>query len=184
MKLASWNVNGIRACVKKGFRDWLISPENEVVADIICLQETKADPEQIHSVIGDLEQFEQHYASAEKKGYSGVATLIHKNVNSVGTTIRLGVEKFDSEGRTLITELENFFLFNCYFPNGQRDHGRVPYKLDYSNCVLEKAKQLERETGKPSIICGDFNTAHQEILNLCNDCSQLCKTDPLHVRLA
>ena len=156
MKIVSWNVNGIRACVNKGFIEFL----DEQKADIVCLQEIKALEEQFpEELIGREEHFYIH--SAEKKGYSGV-TIISKT-EPIKVWEGLGVEEFDREGRCLIAEYDNFILFNCYFPNGQRDHGRVPYKLSFSDTVMEEALRLKKKLKKEVVICGDYNTAHTEM---------------------
>lgn len=158
MKIISWNVAGLRACEKKGFYDWYLK-ENP---DVLCLQETKALPEQLSDRLVNPENHEALYAPAEKKGYSGVSTWVKKGVN-VTHTIGLGIDKFDIEGRTIISEFDEFILINCYFPNGQRDHGRVPYKLEFSREVAKKAIKLKKKTKKEVIITGDYNTAHTEI---------------------
>jgi exodeoxyribonuclease-3 len=157
IKLASWNVNGIRACYKKGFTDWL----DTELPDIACLQEIKACPDQFPIELLDRKDLYIYIKSAEKKGYSGVSIIT--KIKPVKVWEGLDIEKFDSEGRTLIAEFEDFVLFNCYFPNGQRDHGRVPYKLEFSDAVMNRAFELKKETGKEIIICGDYNTAHHEI---------------------
>jgi exodeoxyribonuclease-3 len=153
MKIVSWNVNGIRACVNKGFIDFLDTEK----PDIVCLQEIKALEEQFpEELINRPEHFYIH--SAEKKGYSGVTIISKKEPIKVWEG--LGIEEFDSEGRCLIAEYDKFVLFNCYFPNGQRDHGRVPYKLAFSDAVLKEALKLKKTLKKEIIICGDYNTAH------------------------
>jgi len=156
MKLASWNVNGIRACAKKGFINWLDS-EN---CDVVCLQEIKAETDQFPEEILKRDEF-LYINSAQKKGYSGVAIFSKKEPIEVWEG--LGIEEFDCEGRTLIAEFDDFIIFNCYFPNGQRDHNRVPYKLNFSDAVMEEALKLKKEKNKEVIICGDYNTAHQAI---------------------
>lgn len=158
MKIASWNVAGLRACEKKGYLDWY--KENKF--DVICLQETKALPEQLSQELVNPKNYEALYAPAEKKGYSGVSTWVKKGIN-FKHKIGLGLHEYDSEGRTIITEFDDFILFNCYFPNGQRDHGRVPYKLSFSDEVVSQAMKLKKKTGKEVVITGDFNTAHHEI---------------------
>ncbi len=155
-KLASWNVNGIRACVKKGFSDWV--KKNNF--DIFCLQETKADEEQFPKEVFDL-GYKVYSSSAVKKGYSGVAVFSKKE--PIKVTSKLGIKKFDDEGRTLICEFENFILINGYYPNGQRDLGRVDFKLEYSEAILQLSKKLQKKTSKEIILCGDFNTAHHPI---------------------
>ncbi len=158
MKIYSWNVAGIRACEKKGLSDWY----KETMADVYCFQETKAMPEQLSEQLVNPEHHEATYFAAEKKGYSGVSTWVRKGINHKHT-IGLGIEEFDSEGRTLITEFDDFILFNCYFPNGQRDHARVPYKLDFCRAIAEKALKLKKKTKKEIVITGDYNTAHHPI---------------------
>jgi exodeoxyribonuclease-3 len=156
MKIVSWNVNGIRACHNKGFIDYL----NKEKADIVCLQEIKALEEQFPDEV--MERPEHLYIhSAQKKGYSGVA--IFSKTEPLNVWEGLGIEEFDSEGRCLIAEYDNFILFNCYFPNGQRDHNRVPYKLAFSDAVMEEGLKLKQKLKKEVIICGDYNTAHKEI---------------------
>ena len=158
MKISSWNVAGLRACEKKGFYNWYLEDK----ADVVCLQETKALPEQLSDQLVNPEHHEALYAPAKKKGYSGVATWVKKGVN-VKHTIGLGIDEFDDEGRTIISEFDDYILFNCYFPNGKRDHSRVPYKLNFSNEVKRQAMDLNKSKKKPVIITGDFNTAHHEI---------------------
>ena len=156
MKIVSWNVNGIRACAKKGFVEWM----DEEKADVIFLQEIKAERDQFPEEIMSRDEH-IFVKSAAKRGYSGVA-LISKT-EPLQVWDGLGIEEFDSEGRTLIAEYNDFIVFGCYFPNGQRDHGRVPYKLAFSDAVMEKAKELKELKGKEVIICGDYNTAHHPI---------------------
>ncbi|MBT4791757.1 MAG: exodeoxyribonuclease III, partial [Halobacteriovoraceae bacterium] len=130
-RLVSWNVNGIRACVNKGFVEWV----NSSKADVICLQEIKALKEQFPESVFELENYYLYINSAVKKGYSGVAVLTKEEPLKVITEV--GIKKFDDEGRTQILEFKDFILFNCYFPNGQRDHGRVPFKLEYYHEILK-----------------------------------------------
>ena len=156
-KIASWNVNGIRAASKKGFWDWF----SDEKCHVVCLQETKAWPEQLEPEVVEPKYYLSDFACAEKKGYSGVATYSKKSLPLVKSTVGLGEEQFDREGRTIVSEFESFFLINGYFPNGQRDHSRVDYKLDYSQFVADLAKKLNKK--KPVLILGDFNTAHREI---------------------
>jgi len=158
-KLASWNVNGLRACEKKGLWQWLAHEQ----PTIFNIQETKAHPTQLSTELINNDNYYTYYASAEKKGYSGVALFSAKNYPRPKVTIGLGIEEFDREGRTIIAEYPEFILFNGYFPNGQRDHGRVPYKLSYSREIIQQALALKKKKKKPIIICGDLNTAHHEI---------------------
>ncbi len=156
MKLISWNVNGLRAVLRNGFLQAL----EQMAPDILCLQEIKLQEEQIPQEIKDLNEYRSHWHFARKKGYSGVATLTRLQPKTVRQG--LGIEKFDAEGRVLVTEFEPFVLFNIYFPNGQRDHGRVAYKLEFYAELLKIVNAL-RDQGKRVIITGDFNTAHREI---------------------
>lgn len=158
LKISSWNVAGIRACEKKGFLDWI----EESKPDIICLQETKALPEQLSEALVTPEGFSALYAPAERKGYSGVATWVRDGIEAKHK-IGLGIEEFDCEGRTIISEFSNFFLINCYFPNGKRDHSRVPYKLEFCREVAKQALALKKKYKKEVIITGDYNTAHHEV---------------------
>lgn len=163
VKITSWNVNGIRACYKKGFLDWL---ESDLSGDIICLQETKANTDQVEKEIPLLlkhTDYSMTFVSGVKKGYSGVALITHKKLPQPKITIGLGIDEFDDEGRTIIAEYPDFILLNGYFPNGGRDLSRVPYKLRYSFAVAKKIKKLQKATGKTIIVTGDYNTAHKQI---------------------
>lgn len=151
----SWNVNGIRAAAKKGLLEWIQS----VNADIICLQETKAQPEQVDEELRNPEGYHAFWASAEKKGYSGVLTLTKEKPKSVST---LGISAFDSEGRVIICEFSEFFLLNAYFPNSQAIGGRLDYKLDFNNAILKWANDRVAEK-RHIVICGDYNVAHKPI---------------------
>jgi len=157
MKIISWNVNGIRAARQKGFLEWLA----EESPDILCLQETKAHPDQLEPDLRTPAGYQTFWSSAKKKGYSGVAMFVKKSAREM--VVGLGIEEFDNEGRTLIAEFDDFTLINGYFPNGQPDLGRVPYKLRYSDTVMGQAHELHKKKKKPVIICGDINTAHREI---------------------
>jgi exodeoxyribonuclease-3 len=158
LKISSWNVAGIRACEKKGFHDWV----KDSMPDIICLQETKALTSQLSEELVSPVGYSALYAPAERKGYSGVATWVRDGLECEHT-IGLGIDQFDTEGRCLITEFSNFFLFNCYFPNGKRDHSRVPYKLEFCREVAKQALSLKKKFKKEVIITGDYNTAHHEV---------------------
>ena len=156
MKLLSWNVNGIRAVEKKGFFEWLLTEP----ADIICIQETKADRAILSDKFINPDHYCSYWSSAEQKGYSGVAVFTKKEPLNV--IEGLGKPEFDREGRVLELEYENFILFNIYFPNGSRGNVRVPFKMAFYDCFLKRAETL-RSKGKSLIICGDVNTAHHEI---------------------
>jgi len=155
-RLLSWNVNGIRAVQKKGFLDWF-KKENP---DILCLQETKAHPDQLDDVLKNVDEYDSYFSSAEKKGYSGVVTYTKLKPMSVRQGI--GIKKFDSEGRFIITEFDEFTLFNIYFPNGKASDERLQYKMEFYETFLKHCKKLLKE-GKKIVICGDVNTAHKEI---------------------
>ncbi|NQT97693.1 MAG: exodeoxyribonuclease III [Candidatus Marinimicrobia bacterium] len=156
MKLFSWNVNGIRAVAKKGFLDWL----NHEQPDILCLQETKAREEQVPEELLKKHGYHTFWHSAERAGYSGVAT--YTKTEPLYVQKGLGIERFDAEGRVLITEHENFLLYNIYFPNGQRDQERLDYKLDFYNDLLEILDE-QIASGINVVVGGDWNTAHTEI---------------------
>lgn len=153
MKIYTWNVNGIRAVAQKGFLTWL----DQTQPDILCLQETKAQREQLGAEILADHGYHTYWHSAEKKGYSSVATFCR--TEPLAVTPGLGLPEFDREGRVLITEHPDFVLFNVYFPNGQHDLGRVPFKLDFYRALLERLNSLVA-AGKNVIVGGDWNTAH------------------------
>lgn len=156
MRITTWNVNGLRALLRKDGWDWV----NEYQPDILCLQEIKAKPEQLsEDQHAYFEGYHVVWNPAERPGYSGVMTLMKKEW---GIKLGLGVEDFDVEGRVIQTELDDFHFFNIYFPNGGRDLKRVPYKLDFYARLLEICDELHAK-GKKVVITGDFNTAHQEI---------------------
>jgi len=155
-RLLSWNVNGIRAISKKGFLEWF-KKENP---DILCLQETKAHPEQLTDELKDVYGYKSHFSSAEKKGYSGVVT--YTNEKPINIQHGIGINKFDSEGRFIITEFNDFILFNIYFPNGKASKERLQYKMDFYNAFLKHCKKLLKQ-GEKIVVCGDVNTAHEEI---------------------
>lgn len=156
MKIYSWNVNGIRAVAKKGFLEWI----KKTNPDILCLQETKASPDQLTFDLTNVDSYHSYFAWAEKKGYSGVVTYTKKKPNEV--KIGLKESRFDREGRTIITKYQDFTLFNIYFPNGKASPERLAYKMAYYDFLLEFLKKLLK-TEKNIIICGDVNTAHQEM---------------------
>ena len=155
-RIISWNVNGLRAIYKKGFLDFFID-ENP---DMLCIQETKAKAEQLPDELRYIDDYHVFFSSAERKGYSGVALFSrHKPMNII---TGFGVERFDNEGRILIAEYENFILCNIYFPNGKSSPERLRYKLDFYDAFLDYTDKLSNK-GKGLIICGDVNTAHKEI---------------------
>lgn len=155
-RLFSWNVNGIRACGRKGFLDWLAAAK----PDILGLQETRALPEQLEEPLRQPDGYGVTFHPAEKKGYSGVALYTREEPMSV---VLEGLEpKFDNEGRLIIADYGDFLFYTGYFPNGGNDLSRVPYKLAFSEAVLQHA-EAQRKKGKSIVICGDVNTAHEEI---------------------
>ncbi len=156
IKITTWNVNGIRAALGKGLKEWALAQS----PDVLCLQEIKAKPEQLTSEQMDFPGYGITWNPAERLGYSGVATFSRQPPEE--TVLGLGVERFDIEGRVIRTRHPGFFLFNIYFPNGQRGHDRVEYKLDFYARLLEICNELHA-AGENIIITGDFNTAHQPI---------------------
>lgn len=152
MKFISWNVNGLRACMGKGFQDFFDAES----ADFFCLQETKLQEGQIEM---NLPGYQQFWNYAQKKGYSGTAIFAKKEPLSV--TYGLGIEELDTEGRLITLEYENFYLVTCYTPNAQRELARIDHRLKWDEAFREYLKRLD-ET-KPVIACGDLNVAHQEI---------------------
>ena len=156
MKLISWNVNGVRAVVKKGFLDWL----DQEQPDILCLQETKAHIDQLAAEILTDHGYHTFWHSGERRGYSGVATFCKEEPLYVQEG--LGIERYDAEGRVLLTEHENFLLYNIYFPNGQKDDERLQYKLDFYNDLLPIINE-QVESGNNVVVTGDWNTAHHPI---------------------
>ncbi|MBG9942315.1 exodeoxyribonuclease III [Brevibacillus formosus] len=152
MKLVSWNVNGLRACVNKGFYEYF----NKVNADIFCLQETKLQEGQIEMEIG--EEYHQYWNYAEKKGYSGTAVFTKMEPLSV----RYGLEEdHEPEGRVITLEFQDFYLVTVYTPNAKRDLTRLDYRLEWEDRFRNYLLQLDAK--KPVVVCGDLNVAHQEI---------------------
>lgn len=170
MKIVTWNINGYRSVVGQNprkvgnqtFSDNLLFEYIDLEQpDIICLQETKSEPEQIKPHLRAPEGYEAYYNwSKARKGYSGVVTFSKIPVNSHTDTI--GIDIFDLEGRIIQTDFDNFSLFNIYFPNGGRGVERVEYKLQFYDAIMDYTNRL-REKGKKIIMCGDYNTAHYEI---------------------
>ena len=152
MKLISWNVNGLRACVGKGFKDAF----SKLDADFFCLQETKLQPDQIEL---DLPGYHQYWNSAVKKGYSGTAIFSKKEPLSV--TYGLGIEEHDQEGRLITADFGSHYLLCCYTPNSQRGLVRLDYRMKWETEMIAYMKRLSEE--KPVIFCGDLNVAHEEI---------------------
>lgn len=156
MKIISWNVNGIRACLKKGFMDFLSTHS----PDVLFLQETKVAEADLPDEVREPFGYRSQWHSAERKGYSGVAVLTKKTPSNV--IIGFGNDKFDCEGRVIQTEFDDLMIIGVYFPNGQKDESRLLYKLDFYNEFFNYCDDL-RKSGKRVIVCGDFNTAHTPI---------------------
>ena len=158
MKIISWNVNGLRAVIKKGLIEFL-NLENP---DIFCLQEIKISQEAIIKENFDFSGYNEYYFPAKRPGYSGVAIFI-KTVKDKEVKVKngMGITEFDDEGRVQVMESSKFYLLNIYFPNSRSDLSRLEMKVDFNNKVLKLIKKLEKK--KPVIITGDFNVAHQEI---------------------
>jgi len=156
MEIATWNVNGYRAARRKGLADWVLERQ----PDVLCLQEIKARPEQIHDEERTFPGYLSLWNPAIRPGYSGVATFLRQEALEVG--LGIGEERFDCEGRVIQTHHPGFILFNIYFPNGQRGLDRLGYKLEFYARLLELCDYLHAE-GKQLILTGDFNTAHTEI---------------------
>ena len=152
MKFISWNVNGLRACVTKGFQDFF----NTSQADFFCLQETKLQAGQIQM---DLPEYQQFWNYAEKKGYSG--TAIFAKEQPLAVTYGVGVEELDTEGRLITLEYPHFYLITCYTPNAQQGLARIDHRLKWDEAFRNYLCRLDQE--KPVIVCGDLNVAHQEI---------------------
>lgn len=152
MKLISWNVNGLRACMNKGFMDFFQSES----PDFICLQETKLQEGQINL---ELDGYYQYWNYAVKKGYSGTAIFTKKEPISV--TYGVGVEELDTEGRMITLEFDTFFLVTCYTPNAQRELARIDHRLKWDEAFRQRVEALDAI--KPVLICGDLNVAHNEI---------------------
>ena len=156
MRIVSWNVNGIRAVANKGFADAVKAMD----ADIIGIQETKAQIDQLGPEITQLEGYKSWFYSAERKGYSG--TALYSRIEPEDVTFGLGTDEFDHEGRTICADFGKFVLFNIYFPNGGRGDDFVKFKLRFYDCFLDRVRELESK-GREVICCGDVNTAHKEI---------------------
>ena len=152
MKFVSWNVNGIRACVGKGFADVF----NQLDADFFCLQETKMQPGQLDIA---FDGYESYWCSAEKKGYSGTAVFTRKKPLSV--TYGIGIDEHDHEGRVITLEMDKFYLVTVYVPNAQDGLKRLDYRMRWEDAFLNYLLKLD--ANKPVIICGDLNVAHEEI---------------------
>ena len=159
LRIVTWNVNGLRACAKKGFDRWLARTQ----ADIVALQEVRALPEEIPPMLRAPSGWHVEFAPAERRGYSGVAFYARRKPDVV--TRSLGEPRFDVEGRLLLARFGKLVIANVYFPKGsgkERDNSRVPYKLDFYRALFERVEKLRRG-GFRVLVVGDFNTAHREI---------------------
>lgn len=153
MKLISWNVNGLRACITKGFNDFF----NEASADIFCIQETKMQEDQAESI--NYDGYIRYMNSAIKKGYSG--TAIFTKIAPISVSYGIGIEEHDNEGRVITLEFDKFYLVNCYTPNSKRELERLDYRKIWEDEFKNYLKMLDAK--KPVILCGDLNVAHMEI---------------------
>ena len=156
MKLVSWNANGIRSLARKGLAAFL----EEYSPDAFCVQETRAWTEQLDQEVLNPPGYRSWWSRPEKKGYSGVC--LYSRTAPEAVEFGLGEEAFDREGRVLTAHYPGYTVVNAYFPNGQRDHARVPYKMDFCRAFLDHCRRL-RDQGRRLLLCGDFNTAHHEI---------------------
>jgi exodeoxyribonuclease-3 len=156
-RLLSWNVNGIRAASKKGLLEWMPASKG----DVVCLQETKALPEQLSDEIRNIGKYGAAYHSAERKGYSGVAIYSKPKPDSIETSF--GKPEFDREGRVIAHHYPEFSIFNVYFPNGKARAERLDYKMRFYDWFLKLMKRYRKKGIENLVVCGDVNTAHREI---------------------
>lgn len=157
MKIISWNVNGIRAVLKKGFLNFL----KEERPDVICLQEVKISESAKTEAALDFPDYQEYWNCAVRPGYSGTAILVRTGLTPLSIVNGLGQEEFDMEGRTQIMEFTDFYLVNCYFPNANHELSRLDYKIAFNEALQKHLKKLEKK--KPVVLTGDYNVAHQEI---------------------
>lgn len=153
MKLISWNVNGIRACISKGFNEFF----NKIDADILCVQEIKLQEEQAENI--NFDGYNRYINCAVKKGYSG--TMVFSKVKPINVTYGLGIQEHDQEGRVITLEFDKFYFVCCYTPNSKRELERLDYRMTWEDEMRKYLKNLE--TSKPVVYCGDLNVAHEEI---------------------
>ena len=151
MRFISWNVNGLRACMKKGFMDFFL----QIDADAFCLQETKLQEGQVEL---SLDGYHQYWNYAEKKGYSGTAIFVKQEPMDV--SYGMGIEEHDKEGRVITLEYQDYFLITCYTPNSKQELLRLDYRMQWEDAFFQYLKNLEKQ--KPVILCGDLNVAHQD----------------------
>ncbi len=155
MKIVSWNVNGIRAVAQKGFEQIL----SEINADVFCIQETKAQDDQVVTTLKEIQGYHLFCNSAERKGYSGTAILSKEK--PINVTYDMGVEEFDQEGRVICAEYSDYYVVTVYVPNSGSELLRLPYRQQWDQVFCDYLKNLEKT--KPVVVCGDFNVAHKEI---------------------
>ncbi len=155
MKLVSWNVNGIRAAINKNFREKVTAMN----PDVLCLQETKAQDDQVRDTLANFPEYQLYMNSAERKGYSGTAIL--SKTEPLGVSYDIGVAEHDTEGRVTCAEFDDFFLVNVYVPNSGSELLRLDYRQQWDKAFFDYLKNLEKT--KPVVVCGDFNVAHTEI---------------------
>jgi exodeoxyribonuclease-3 len=156
MKLYSWNVNGIRSAIRRGLLTWM----QEAQPEVLCLQETKADRQDLPKEVSCPPGYESYWAKGERRGYAGVATYLRNPPSSWHPG--LGIERMDADSRVVVTELDGIELYNVYFPNGKASPERLQFKFDFYAAFLEQIDRRVSE-GHPVIFCGDVNTAHKEI---------------------
>jgi len=156
LRILSWNVNGIRAAHKHGFAEWLAAES----PDILCLQETKANPDQVPEVLANPSGYHSYWNSAQRKGYSGVA--VYSKKEPIDVTLSMGMESFDAEGRFMELDFGDFVLFNVYFPNGKSGPERLRFKMDFYDAFLERLDSLRKRQNR-LVFVGDVNTAHNEM---------------------
>lgn len=156
MKLLSWNVNGLRSCRRQGFLDWMAAED----ADVVCLQEVRAHPEQVEGDLKAVPGYLGYWHPARRPGYSGVTTFSRREPDAVH--VGMGLPDFDEEGRVLTLEFGSLAVVNAYFPNSQRTLARLPYKLDFCRAMQGFLEGL-RARGLRVLLCGDYNIAHREI---------------------
>lgn len=156
LRILSWNVNGLRAILGKGFGEWLAKEQ----PDILCLQETKVKADQLPAAAKHFPGYQTFWAAAERPGYSGVALFTKRPPQNVRPGF--GVEYFDNEGRTLVADYGEFLLYNVYFPNGKASAQRLRYKMEFYEAFLAHVQEL-LAAGRPLVVCGDVNTAHKAI---------------------
>lgn len=157
MKIISWNINGLRAVLKKGFLDFL----NQEHPDIVCLQEIKIADDTREKLKITISGYRAYWQGAKRPGYSGTAVLVKEGLDDISVKNGFGFSEYDDEGRVQIVETKDFYLLNVYFPNANQELSRLGYRIAFNNELLEYISKLEKK--KPVIIAGDFNVAHEEI---------------------